>query len=194
MASRARRSEMSFVDLLARHTPPEHKDSHYSMPFQEFLLLMQEHGFGVQLMDVFESSHHPGQDLLAVLWHGDGILLQAQSYANELARAQMHYNLMFDQTVPNPLARTSSGHMHSPSWEAGLRIWVGDHDARNWALMKLRGLRKTGEFLPQWVERPWLRLITYEEDKAYNDVDALTEARIQRLSQHVRDAITPEEN
>jgi hypothetical protein len=54
-------------------------------------------------------------------------------------------------------------------------------------------LKRNGEFLPKWVERPFLWLLHHGDTQGEYDYDEINEERISKLPKHVIDAITPEE-
>lgn len=167
-------------------------DSYFHIGYEEYLRLMGSLGFEGAYITAFEG--HNGPEDFAILWHEDGILATAESYGEGLNSSKVYYNILRDQTCEDWWSRTSSGGFHLPSYDAGLHIWVGDHDGREGIRTNLTRLREAGAFQKTWVKRPFLWLLTYAETKVEDyDYKAINEARINALPQHVREAITPEE-
>lgn len=69
-------------------------------------------------------------------------------------------------------------------------IWVGDHDGREAIKHKFNGLLENGEFVTDWIEAPFLWLLSYMEPKieGYN-YEEITQDRISRLPERIRECI-----
>ena len=159
-------------------------DSYYNMPFADALDLFADLGFAEVLHDNFAGTYGPEE--YVILWHPDGILATCESYMGDRNNSsKILYNYRHhDGRYPSGL--TSSGHMFG-------EVWVGDHDAREGVRHNLDALRAEGEFLPVWVERQFLWLLTYMDSKVEGyDYQAITAERVNRLPENVRRAITPE--
>jgi hypothetical protein len=166
-------------------------DSYFSMNFADSNMLFADLGFGTVYQEDFVGSG--GDETYLVLWHPDGLLATCESY-NRYRRnsAKVYYNykhpdVYFDWHLK------SSGHYNGD-------VWVGDHDAREGIRHNLDALRAEGEFLPVWVERPWLSLMNYAEGRELDGMSyderskiykQITEDKIAQLPEHVRRAITP---
>lgn len=158
-------------------------DSWFNMPFLDQLGVFVSLGFQVVLRDAFRGRYGP--EKYVILWHSDGLLATCESFeATRRNNAKVYYNFRrADGGYPSGL--TSSGHMQGD-------VWVGDHDAREGIRYHLDAFRAEGEFLPQWIERPFLWLVNYaESDVKDYDYKAINAERISRLPKHVQDAITP---
>ena len=76
-------------------------------------------------------------------------------------------------------------------------VWVGDHDCREALSFHIRQMKENGEFITPWVERPFLWLLNYAEERQINDdnrgtlSDEVTDSRILLLPEDVQKAITP---
>jgi hypothetical protein len=175
-------------------------DSHFHTTYIEYLELLQDLGFEIVLQDYFEGDRYDNSPTIyegfTVLWHPeDGILATAESYGTGLNSSKVYYNVMVDQTNHAFYRVISSGHFNTPSYDAGIKIWVGDHDGREGIKHNLNRLREVGEFQARWIERPFLWLLTYMDARPGHgnyDHEKINEARISRLPEHVRNAITPE--
>lgn len=169
----------------------ESGDSYFSMRFWDHKNLYLGLGFSMVWREYFTGSG--GDEIYAVFWHPEGLLATLESYGGERTNsAKMYYNyshpdVYFDWKLK------SSGHYNGD-------VWIGDHDAREGICYNLDALRAEGEFLPVWVERPWLSLMNYAEGReldglSYDERSQIykqtTERKISELPEHVRRAITP---
>lgn len=157
-------------------------DSYLNMPFADQLALFAELGFEEVYREAFTGSG--GDETFVILWHNDGVLATCESYnGTRRNSAKVYYNYRHPDGYPG-FHLTSSGGMRGD-------VWVGDHDAREGIRHNLDAMRAEGSFVAPWIERPFLWLLNYSESKGEYDYDAINEAKIARLPQHVRDAITP---
>lgn len=180
---------MTDIQELIQHDPvAEIDDTHYNIPFEEALWIFADEGFQVVHQRSFHSDYGD-QERYLVLWNPEGILATAESYGGErLNSAKIYYNLELPDRESYGKV-VSSGHFHLPSYDADRFVLVGDHDVREGLRHKLNSLRGAGKFLPQWIERPWIWLLTYQvPDYAYKAINASV---IEQLPAHVRSAITP---
>lgn len=158
------------------------RDSHYGMTFAEFRTLLAELGFEEVLVETFAGRDCP--ETFVIAWSPEGVLAVCESYAGErLNSAKVLYNYRHPNGYPG-FGLTSSGSMCGD-------LWVGDHDAREGVRHNLGRMREAGEFVTPWRERPWLWLLTYMDTKGEYDHEAITAARVARLPEHVRQAISP---
>jgi hypothetical protein len=81
----------------------------------------------------------------------EGLLLRAESYSawNSVNSVDVYYNLRTDKFP----SRSSGGFANG--------AFVGHCDGREGLRHHLAECRKIGAFLPQWVKRPFLWLLTY---------------------------------
>ena len=171
-------------------------DTYMTMPLDDALHLFYLMGFDEVLQDNFTAfDRHDQVETYRVLWRNDGILATVESYrGDQLNMSKIYYNVEFPPGTTRIGSVTSSGKLWSDDWNSpeGRRVWVGDHDAREGVRYSMRRLDEAGTFLPVWVERPFLWLVNFAESKVpgYNHSD-ITEERVARLPEHVRDAITP---
>lgn len=162
----------------------ETDDTRWSLDFAGTVALWERIGFETVHTRNFVA--RDSVETYLVLWHPDGILGTVESYGSTRVNTQkVYYNV-----------RPTSGHLPWDAISSGRyvdAVWVGDHDAREGLRFNLGRLREHGEFLPIWVERPWLSLLTYQEAREDGyDRKAITESVIGELPEHVRTAITPE--
>lgn len=165
----------------------EAHDSHFRMDLADILALFADLGFEEVLCDDFKGTARNDEpapaETFRILWHADGLLATVESYGTTGHNmSKVYYNLkVTDET--NLWSRTSSGHFADG-------VWVGDHDAREGIRTKLSRLREVGDFLPVWVERPFLWLVNYAETKRDGyDYAAINKDRISRLPENLRKAI-----
>lgn len=160
----------------------EVRDSYFSMDLSETLALFAEMGFEEVLCDTFTGNG--SAETFRILWNPEGLLATVESYrGTHRNAAKVYYNLAVRDSS-DLWSRTSSGSMPVDD------VWVGDHDAREGIRTNLDRLREVGDFLPVWIEAPFLWLVNYAETKdAGYDYAAINEERIGRLPEHVRDAI-----
>lgn len=149
--------------------------------------IIERFGFELVLEDQWKSSWGHGEIYL-IYAHRRGLLLSFDSYGGDgVNSATVRYN--WKPCVPwsDALDCTSSGRMVSDE------AWSGDHDAREALIHNLNKLNNRGEFVSPWVERPFLWLLHYDESKVPGyDYRAITESRVARLPDWVRDFIGPE--
>jgi hypothetical protein len=163
-------------------------DTHYNSTLTEQMAVFVDLGFTVVLTDAFAGRSWDDEptpaETFTILWHPAGILATVESYQGDRRNsAKIYYNW---QPNPDRTARDviSSGHT------TGSGVLIGDHDVREGLRHTFNRMTSLGAFLPQWVERPWLWLLTYTDTDAQGyDHKAITEARIARLPENVRDAI-----
>lgn len=169
----------------------ETDDTHYNTTFDDTLRIFEDEGFQVVHQRSFRSDHGD-QERYLVLWNPEGILATAESFGGDrLNDAKILYNLEMPDLEAYGEA-VSSGHLHQPSYHAGRYVLVGDHNVREGLRHKLNSLRDAGKFLPEWIERPWVWLLTYQDPKVSGyDHNAINAGIIEQLPVHVRSAITP---
>lgn len=157
------------------------RDSYFAMPFAEQLDLFGDLGFEEVYRETFDG--HGDDETYVILWHPDGILATCESYGTHRNSAKVYYNYRHPDGYPG-------GHLTSGG---GMRdgVWVGNHDAREGVRHNLDAMRAEGEFLPVWVERPFLWLLNYSESKGDYDYAAINAAKIARLPVDVQWRITP---
>lgn len=156
-------------------------DTHYGTPFTETLRIYKSEGFSVVLDDAFPG--RDGEDRYVVLWN-DGLLATVESYGEATNNSKLYGNLQVpDGYYPDGY----SGHFNDG-------VCIGYWDVREGLRNRLAKCRHNGTVLPCWIERPWLWLVNYAESAGgYGSYDhqAITEARVARLPEYVRTAITP---
>lgn len=165
------------------------RDSHFRMNLAETLALYADMGFTEVLCDEFVGTTYGDEpapvETFRILWHPEGILATVESYQSTgRNNTKVYYNIaLADPRLNNTWSRVASGSL------TGDDIWVGDHDAREGIRTNLARLREVGTFLPVWIERPFLWLVTYAETKGDYDYQAINEGRISRLPADVQAAI-----
>lgn len=160
-------------------------DSYFSMSFAEQMDLFAGLGFDEVYRETFDGGH--GTDTYVILWHPDGLLATCESYmGTHRNTAKVHYNYRHQSGGYPGYRLISSGRLEDD-------VWIGDHDAREGIRHNLDAMRAEGTFLAAWVERPFLSLLNYAEYKGGRpQFEAIREAKIAALPEHVRKAISPE--
>jgi hypothetical protein len=167
-------------------------DSWFSMSLADTLALYDRLGFKEVLCDEFVGRTYSDEpaptETFRVLWNPKGILAKVESYGG-IGRNST--TIFYNVRVRNVQDRTwgyciSSGRLHDD-------VYVGYHDAREGVRRAIERWEEVGDFLPVWVERPFLWLLTYtDSDVEGYDYEAITAERISRLPQNVQDAIRGE--
>jgi hypothetical protein len=173
-------------------------DTHYGVGFQQTVEIYEDLGFQAVHRRHFQSRPRDGErvtEQYLLLWHPDGILATLESYqGRSVNNSKIMYNIEFHQDT-DTWRIVSSGSFHGPSYDAGNRVWVGDHDAREGLRHTVAKLRTAGTFLPQWKKRPFLWFLEYtQSDSTSAPYKAHAEQVISELPEHVRRAITPQES
>lgn len=171
-------------DALLRSTG----DTTFSMPFDEHLAVFIDMGFEEVYREDFDGRY--GSETFLILWHADGLLAKTESFTwgpkpSDKGRnmAEVYYNYRHTDGRPD-FRLTSSGGMRDG-------VWVGHHDVGEGMRHKIGALRAEGEFLPVWIERPFLWLLNYtEKDEPGYDYDAINARKIAALPEHVQTAIS----
>jgi hypothetical protein len=169
----------------------EARDSWFGMNLAETLVLYRDMGFEEVLCDTFTGRTYGDEpapsETFRILWHPKGILATVESHQGSRRNStKIYYNV--DVASPAWWHCTSSGSVARSVTDR--KIWVGDHDAREGVRRAIARWEEVGEFLPVWVERPFLWLLAYSEtDVEGYDYNAINAERIGRLPQRVQDAI-----
>jgi hypothetical protein len=187
---------------LKRQALESSDDTHYGMTYDDALRIYASEGFQVIYSRYFRGRYFSEEkdplETFRVLWHPDGILATAESYKGKtLNSSKIYYNIEFaaDLEGDGYWNYISSGSLDQPAYAEGRHLWVGDHDVREGLRHKLATLRSVGKFQEKWVSRPFLWFLTYTDtDVPDYDYKAMNAAVIATFPEHVRTAITPEEN
>lgn len=179
LALHLQHSRLKKLELEARD------DTHYGTPFWNTLRIYTALGFEPVHAHLFPSSRqYHASDRFVVLWRPDGVLATLESYGDSTNSTKIYYNWRPNEDVEG-WSFMSSGH-----WLDG--VLVGDHDARQGLRHTLSRLEGNGTFLDTWVERPFLWFLDYSQTRVEDyDYQLINEECIQRLPEHVREAITP---
>jgi hypothetical protein len=167
-------------------------DSWFSMDLAATLALYDRLGFKEVLCDEFTGRSYGDEpeptETFRVLWHPKGILAKVESYNGDGRNSTTIY---YNVRVRDVQDRTW-GHCISSGRLRG-DVYVGYHDAREGARRAIERWEEVGDFLPVWVEQPFLWLLTYtDSDVEGYDYKAITAERISRLPQNVQGAIRGE--
>jgi len=147
---------------------------------------------GFQLLEsgTFQSAGmgDEGQEEQWSIYWRDGILLFLDSFRGNLNSGHAYFNYRL-----NPGSRSLTGYSGGFTLTPeGDRVAYGSIDIREGLRHRLTTMEENGEFLSQWVERPFLWLLHHSDTKVPGyDHEAITKQRISLLSQDVQDAVTP---
>jgi hypothetical protein len=177
--------------LMRRHSAMKegalasHDDTMLDNRLDRYQRIVTDLGFEQVMADSFVGH---GNETYFIYAHRDGILLTFDTFTgNKVNGGKFLYNWApsLSWKELRGLHLTSSGHMNGD-------IWIGDHDCREAIRHKIGQLRKHGSFISPWKERPWLWLLHYADSKVDGyDHDAITQARVARLPDWVREFIGP---
>ena len=175
-------------------------DTHHSSSFSDQIMAFLELGFETVLVEAFDGVSYDGEvrkETLMLFWHPDGVLGSCESHmGTNRNSAAIHYNMKFrEDAMENYFRVTSSGRFVNLEE----RIWSGDHDAREAIKHHFNALKAVGEFLPIWVDQPYLKIMTYQDYKDKVEGESWTEEKVRtdkikhdrlaKLPEHVRTAI-----
>jgi hypothetical protein len=176
------------------------RDTYLGSTFDDALALYEELGFEIVHGRDFTGRSYGGEtpysEKFLTLWHPDGVLAVIESHGGGIVvnDTKIYYNIQFPhaETIRNV---ASGGHFLRSAYDNGEFVWIGSHDTRVGLRSFFDRLRSAGTFRQQWVERPFLWLLTYTDtDDPNYDYEAINEQVISELPEHVRNAITPEEH
>ena len=158
-------------------------DTRLGITFADFKCIIADEGFIPSLEEPTVNG-----DTLVIYWHPKySILIVSESYraGDSINAAKMYYNIK-DRRDDGALYKA----MSSGRFMDG--VLIGDHDIREGFRHKLSKLKLAGDFLPQWIERPFLWLLSYSDTKKPDyDHKAINAARITKLDTAIQKAITP---
>lgn len=171
-------------------------DSTFRTPFYDFIVMAQEDGFEPVLAEYFDGNHRDEKYVL--LWHADGMLLSVESYDTWVNSAELFYVL----EPPDHRFRWSLGGGSGPLGGEESTMFYGNKDVREGFRHHLNKIREAEgvEYVKPWPDdaNPFYSLLTYEERSRFESMpwrqrdtgaDDITEARINRLPEHVRNTI-----
>jgi hypothetical protein len=189
---------MTHVNLRESLTSELRAIDDWRMTYRDKIALYERIGFEVLITDVIPTAEGRADDEFSVLWHPAGILATCESYlgGDIVNSSKIYYNLRF-APLRGHSDLLASGCVRGPKDDP---VWVGDHDVREGLADKIASLAEVTDFLPVWVERGYLWLVTYNEKGDHlKDWEArhqwfagVTAARVARLPEHVRTAIAGE--
>ena len=175
-------------------------DTMYSMTMELCQQLLKELGFQLLYTDVFASKSRGAgaTDSYNIYWNPAGLLLELESFGQYVNTIEVYFNMLITDESYYP-----SGSGHFIRRDQGL-IFVGKVDARSGFKYWLTTVKAYSRFLPVWIERPHLWLLTYEQSrsldsKTHTHAEILakskeyTDAVLARLPDYVLKAISPDE-
>lgn len=181
----------------ARHMLTANGDTHFSSTLSEYVEVIERIGFELVLLDRFADHRDPAvTNSYRIYYRKPSCLLTFDTYGGEesVNGGKVHYCWRPNDNVDD-WRITSSGHTTKDG------IWVGDHDCREAIVHNLTRLEKNGTFVEPWPERQFMWLINYSESHEIHqrlkddwkastaECDAVTNGRMGRIPQHVRDAL-----
>jgi hypothetical protein len=173
----------------------EAKDTTYGMKLEPYLKFVKQEGFEELLRIPFDGMSGY-KEMFFIFFHWkEGILLKFDTFSgNGVNGGNFCYNW---KPKPEFANEDKDGNLpyfkylstaHVVHQEAGRETIVcGNHDCREDLCKNLRNLRKYGDFVSPWIERPFLWLLHYMDVKkpGYN-YNALNAERIKLLPEDVQ--------
>lgn len=169
----------------------ENEDSYHSMKVEDYLKVVQMEGFEPIFTHHFANSNGDGMETMYIMYKKpEGILLVFDTYYGNVNSGNFYYNW-----VP----KNNDSFKYTASYSSvdlgdGCLLIAGYHDCREAIRFKIRMLKEHGEFLQNWVKRPFLWLLCHgDRDKAgeYLPYEEINEKRISAFPEGIRKAITP---
>lgn len=170
-------------------------DTHYGVLFADALRILGDLGFE----EIHSHDFHPAAlfedeqertEKFIVLWRA-GVLAKITSYGEKVNNFNLYYNWEPNEDVSYH-QYTSSGRFNRESYDAGRKVWVGDHDVQTGLRHILNRLESNGQFLDAWLERPFLWFVDYAQEKGDYDYKAITASVIETFPEEIRKAMGPE--
>jgi hypothetical protein len=174
-------------------------DTYYNIPTADFLRIIEADGF-VVLRSVPIVGDEGRLDTQYVLWNPDeGLLMHCDTYYGQKTINSCTVYFNWRQRVRGGgFPDSCSGHYTGDfDNKEALLTWVGHMDGREGLIHKLTKMRADGAFQRQWVERPFLWLLSYVDDRALPKDDrvpgyeACNAKMIATLPPDVQACITP---
>lgn len=194
----------------------ERDDTLFTNTYERYTRILGDEGFERVLQDPFKGYHYregSRDELFEVWFHDDGILLAFDTYTMpnlQINGSKFMYTIQF--TTKDSWGIRSSGYFA----DAENGIWCGYHDGREALRFRIRQLREAGRFLNPWPtgHKQFMWLLHWmdthttdgkdqkqsyarwdrEHGKVFDpetmyDYEAISQERISRLPQKVRDCI-----
>ena len=119
-------------------------------------------------------------DIFCVFWHSEGILLKAESFMRSVNTIDAYMFFEGDyESIPPSTHGSESGNIYN--------IHLDGREGLRFNLNKLRG---GGRFLPQWIRKPFLWLVDYQQkNEAGYDYKAITNGVLDSLPIDIQRAV-----
>lgn len=147
-------------------------DTTFSEKMANHLRIVKELGFCVvyeeheNVTNKWDSKSTP--ESYYILWHDDGILMTCDSYMG-IGRNSclIYFNLRTkkDKDTSNIWNLRISGRLGGPDND----VWIGDSDGRTAIRHQIGEMKKVGDFLPQWIESPFLWISPYWDTNKWDN-------------------------
>jgi hypothetical protein len=157
-------------------------DTSVSRTFDDTLAAYLAQGFTevdrIEFSNLFD---HALTEALVVLWHPEGVLATCRSFLGLASGATCYFNWCGSRALADQIG--GSGYFLED-------VWVGNRSMGSDMQPALQQLRAGGEFLPRWIQQPFLWIASYNESRdPLIDKDALTRERLARLPADVQAAV-----
>ena len=172
-------------------------DTTFSNKISDYIRVIESMGFELILKDPFLNEDDIEENFYVFWNYEHGVMIRFDSFTyrddgsfkNGVPEPSVNSCNMFYNWIPNKgvnvYSFTSSGGYNGD-------VWVGSHDGREAIKHKLNGLLENGKFLNNWIEQPFLWLLTYMDTKNDGyDYELITKERISRLPKKVIESINP---
>lgn len=148
-------------------------DTHTGISWDDALAIYKDLGFVEVFSEDFVNhgfydDEEPKTECYKVFWR-NGFLLTAESYYNQstVNSSKIYYNWVPAEGLESTYAFTSSGGF---DWaEDDVKVWSGDHDAREGLRNIIDNLERNGEILDEWLFPPFLWLVNFMAKKDKDD-------------------------
>ena len=173
----------------------ENDDSYFSIKFNDMMSLAGRLDF-VEVYREQVKRNGGVSDTLILMWNSKGILLRIESYGESTNTANIHFNLKLENRDKEK-EFFDLGHI-SGQFNTEHSCWIGTLDVREAFRYFYEEYMKIGEFMPVWVEEPWMHVNAYTDyDEPYeinnpttNGIpEQLKQNRLHSLPKHVQDCI-----
>lgn len=156
-------------------------DTHFGLKREQWEACIERAGFRLVLVEDIDGT----KDKFRIYWR-DGLLLRTDSYFDDTSVNSAEVYFVWRGSRKDMAPCSNRPHEVNGEW-----IYSGGKDAREGIKYFLSAMADKGEFLNPWPVQPWLWLLSYKDPKTPGyDYKAICDARIARLPDDVRSAIT----
>lgn len=158
-------------------------DTYPRISFIDFRRILIDNDFKLIYEEEFQGKDY--KDIQVIYWKDDeGLLLTADSYSGQknVNSAKIYYNWkseIINASNVFELDITQNGCFLQMK---PYPIWIGSYYANEALIYHLDGLRTYGEFIPEWVQTPFLWLLNYNDSDGEYESYSYEEINKQKLA------------